>query len=342
MAKLTDQIERAGDENGVFERGFGKGVFEGALGIGDHGKMHGVMACDFRELRGGNGSGGAGRGEDEAGDFVDGFSTEGGVDQKDFAAGEILLEEIGEFAGGTGIVRAIEINIGRGLQFFETAGPDGVGNALSDGGIGDFEATGLEKTSGGDGAEGVLQLETTGQAGGNFEGFAGVCFDDTGAGETIWQGFSIDAKDLSRFDNRAGEFLGASEDYFASFRALLGQDEWDSGLQDPRFFRSDFVQGVAEKVFVVEIDAGNDGDNRRKNVGGVETATEADFEDAECYALAGERFEGHGGDAFEISGMSTKFACGEEFFNQDLDASESIGESGVADFFAIEANAFVD
>ena len=56
MADLADQIERAGNENGVFRRGFGQGMFDGAFGIRNHGKMHGVMAGDFGELRGGDGS----------------------------------------------------------------------------------------------------------------------------------------------------------------------------------------------------------------------------------------------------------------------------------------------
>src|SRR6266436_2699861 len=104
-----------------------------------------MMASDFRELRGGDGARGAGRGEDdfrgmreeEAGNFVDGFMAKGGVDQKDFPAREILVEEIGEFASGAGIVRAIAINVGGGLQFFEAAGPDGGGDPQGNGFIGD-------------------------------------------------------------------------------------------------------------------------------------------------------------------------------------------------------------
>jgi hypothetical protein len=87
LAELANQIERAGDENGVFGRGFRECVFERALGIGDHGKTRGVMAGNFRELRGGNGARGARRGEDdfrgvreeEAGYFVDGFIAKGSI-----------------------------------------------------------------------------------------------------------------------------------------------------------------------------------------------------------------------------------------------------------------------
>src|SRR5467141_5393245 len=88
LAELADQIERAGDENGVFGRGFCESVFERALRIGDHGKTHGMMAGNFRELRGGNGARDARRREDdfrgvreeEASDFVDGFIAKGAID----------------------------------------------------------------------------------------------------------------------------------------------------------------------------------------------------------------------------------------------------------------------
>ena len=56
VAELADQIEGAGDENGVIGRGFGEGMLEGALGVGDYGKTRGVMASDFGKLRGGDGA----------------------------------------------------------------------------------------------------------------------------------------------------------------------------------------------------------------------------------------------------------------------------------------------
>src|SRR6266550_1300275 len=126
VAELADQIERTGDENGVFRRGLGERAFEGALGVRDYGKTRGMMAGNFRKLRGGNGARNARRGEDDfcgmrekkTGYFVDGFIAKGGVDQPDFAAREVLFEEMGEFACGAGIVRTIEVNGRVGLQFF--------------------------------------------------------------------------------------------------------------------------------------------------------------------------------------------------------------------------------
>jgi len=88
VAELAGQIERARYENDICGRGSGEGVFEGALGVGDDGKTRGVMTGDFGELRGGDGARSAGRGEDdfrsageeEAGDFVDGFVAKRCVD----------------------------------------------------------------------------------------------------------------------------------------------------------------------------------------------------------------------------------------------------------------------
>src|SRR5437660_4976088 len=99
---------------------------------------------------------------------------------------------------------------------------------------------------------------------------------------------------------------------------------------------------MAEKVFVVEIDASDDGDGRRKNVGGIEAAAKANFEDAKFNSVAGERFERHRCDAFEVSGMRAEFAGGEEFFDQGLHACKGFGEGRVADFLAMDANALVD
>src|SRR5882724_2624065 len=93
---------------------------------------------------------------------------------------------------------------------------------------------------------------------------------------------------------------------------------------------------------MVEIDTGDDGDDRRKNVGGVEAAAEADFEDGKFHSLAGKIFESHGSDTLEISRVGAKFAGGEEFFDQQVDAREGFGEGFVADLPAIDADALVD
>src|ERR1700682_5686647 len=88
---------------------------------------------------------------------------------------------MGEFAGGGGIVRAIEVNVGAGVQFFEAAGPYGAGNAMGDGVAGDSEAAFAEKARGGDGVQCVLELETAGKAWGDFEDRLGGSLHDARA-----------------------------------------------------------------------------------------------------------------------------------------------------------------
>src|SRR5258708_28750618 len=115
------------------------------------------MAGGFGEWSGGAGGGGAGRGEDKLGGvreedtshFVDGFVAKGGEDQPDFAAGKILFEEMGEFSRGSRIVRAIAINVGPGLQFFEAAGPGGGSGSLGGGVIAEFKTSLVEQVHGG-------------------------------------------------------------------------------------------------------------------------------------------------------------------------------------------------
>jgi len=53
-----------------------------------------------------------------------------------------------EFAGGAGIVGAIEVNVRAGVQFFEAAGPDRVGDSTRDRIIGDLKAAVPEEPRG--------------------------------------------------------------------------------------------------------------------------------------------------------------------------------------------------
>src|SRR5438445_13601581 len=67
VAKLADQIKRAGDENGVLGRGFGEGMFEGAFGVRNQGKTRSMMAGDFGDLRGRDGERSPWRGNEGCG-----------------------------------------------------------------------------------------------------------------------------------------------------------------------------------------------------------------------------------------------------------------------------------
>src|SRR5260370_33849195 len=170
--------------------------------------MRGVMAGNFWEVGGGKGARSAGRGKDDFGGmrkknarhFVHGLITKSGIEEPDFAAGEIFFAGGGEFASGAGIVSAIEVDAGIGLQFFETTGPDGVCNTSCDGLAGDSKTALLEESRCGESAEGILQLEATGQAGGGFERSAGRALCDAGADKAVLQGLVKSAAGLHGLD----------------------------------------------------------------------------------------------------------------------------------------------
>ena len=138
--------------------------------------MPGVIAGDFFELFGRYGTRSARFGDDDfrsegeqpAGDFVHGFVAKSAVDEPDFARGEIFGEKICQFMGRGWVVRAVQIDVGVGLEFFEAAGPHGVGDSGGDGFVRDAKAS-FRDTGGGDGVEGVLQLELAGERWGDFE-----------------------------------------------------------------------------------------------------------------------------------------------------------------------------
>ena len=63
---------------------------------------------------------------------------------------------------------------------------------------------------------------------------------------------------------------------------MLGEgDEGAVGAEDAGLFAGDLGDGVAEVVLVVEGDVGDDGEEGVDDVGGVETAAEAYFEDGD-------------------------------------------------------------
>jgi len=159
-------------------------------------------------------------------------------------------------------VRAIAVNVGRGLKFFEAAGPDGFGDSPGDGSIGDLKTALLEQVNGGEGVQRVLELKTARKARRNFEDLAGGRFNDVRVDAAVLGDLAIDAKDLRRLNDFTTETLGASENHFTGLRLLLGEDERHARLEDSTFLAGDFGEGVAEEVFVVEIDASDDGDDR--------------------------------------------------------------------------------
>src|SRR5437867_13333176 len=73
---------------------------------------------------------------------------------------------------------------------------------------------------------------------------------------------------------------------------------------------------------MVEVDARDDREDRRQNVGGVEAAAQANFDNPEFNAFAREAFERHGGNAFEIRGVSAKPVPTEKLLDELQQASK--------------------
>ena len=109
----------------------------------------------------------------------------------------------------------------------------------------------MEEPRGGDGVQGILELETTGKVRSDFEGCPGVRLHDACADAAVFHGFLINLKEFRWLDDRAAEFRGASNNHFTGFRPLLGKDHRNSGFHDPGFFGRDFAQRMAKEAFVV-------------------------------------------------------------------------------------------
>ncbi len=90
--------------------------------------------------------------------------------------------------------------------------------------------------------------------------------------------------DQSRPDARALSRTGWRSTARASGRWLALTTE-AVRLDDAGFFAGDLLDGMAEKIFVVEIDRRDDGDFGHDDVGGVEAAAQANFVDREIDSL---------------------------------------------------------
>ena len=141
---------------------------------------------------------------------------------------------------------------------------------------------------------------------------------------------------------RSGLHTLASNDR-AGLRPHHRTHDGHSGLDDAGFFPGDFLDGMAEEIFVVEIDRRDDGDFRRDDIRGIEPAAQAHFIDREIDALLGEDEKRHGGDAFEERRM--RAASAPEAISDSMAECtrvQAAAKSLVGNVFAIDADALVD
>ncbi len=105
---------------------------------------------------------------------------------------------------------------------------------------------------------------------------------------------------------------GDFADGLVGFGVLRQRDEGAVRAEDTGLFAGDLGDGVAEVVLMVERDVGNDGDQGVDDVGGVEAAAEADFEDGDVSLLLLEVEEGQGGQSLEEAGVVRELGLGDE------------------------------
>ncbi len=72
-----------------------------------------------------------------------------------------------------------------------------------------------------------------------------------------------------------------------------------TGFDDAGFFTRDLSERAAEDFDMVAADVGCDGQDRREDIGGIETPPQTGFDDGDIYLLTLEILEGQRGDDFK-------------------------------------------
>src|ERR1700722_19302201 len=94
----------------------------------------------------------------------------------------------------------------------------------------------------------------------------------------------------------------------SGFRALAGTDHDAVWFNNSGLFVRDQLNGMAQEIFVVKIDRGDDGDFRPDDVGSVEAAAEANLVNRELDSVRLKGNERHGGDTLKKRRMRGKLA----------------------------------
>lgn len=362
LAHGADEVDGAGDEDeaacGREAAGEGEGFGGGGRGLG--GDVEGAGAGE--EVFDGGGTGAVDGGEDDVVVGTAGGAVEEGKEDLGHLA-EVLVAEAGEEEGAGlgvgeggdggaegpgagGVVGDVEEEVG-GLEL-EAAGPGGVADAGFDGGVGDGEVVvGAELDGGGEGEGEVallvlaeegridvqgraFELEGVGVAGERVGcGGGGSCGGEVAAGKEVG---GVDAADVEGDGDLADGLVGFG---------VLGEGDEDAvGAEDAGFFPGDVGDGGAEVLLVVEGDVGEDGEQGLDDVGGVEAASEAYFEDGEIELQLGEVEEGEGGEGLEVAGRVGELARGDEGAGGVVDLEEEAGEGVVGDLVEVWSGAW--
>ncbi len=162
-----------------------------------------------------------------------------------------------------------------------------------------------ELNGGGDGESDVAVLMGTVERRCDFDGGA-EGFDVIGALLPGFSDGSCRSKGSMRerhvgygADSADAQLGGDFAENLVGIGMLRQRNHGAAGAENAGFFAGDGGDGGAEPFGVVERDIGDDGEERIDDVGGVEAAAYAHFEDRDVDASVGEVEKGHGGEGLE-------------------------------------------
>ena len=345
---FADEVEAAGDADEVF---FGHSAVGDAECFFEIFGDLGHLAIEF-DISGGQfvrvgGADAVDAGEDDfvgaAGDALehawDIFIATTSEDDDHRVVGDVLADGFHGGIKARGVMGAVDDDA-RGLRdHLHAAGDGDLGEAFHRAGVVDGDATGFEAIDDGEGEAAVDGLMLADEWNGEVLEFAvGSCQADAVVRPEHPAGFEA----VAEFDGLAGD-VERRADFFGDLfeggfghRVLNDADGGNAVLEDAGLFRGDVGQGGAELGHVIVADAGDGGDFGFNDVGAVEAATQAGFDDSDVDFIVGEVFECDGGEDIEIGRRRL------ETTDHGLDQANQTSEIGLGDHVTVDDDALAN
>src|SRR5438552_11485702 len=326
MAQLSDQIERTCNADDLAWRSLCQGGIECFFRVRNDFEMCRMMAGNLGELRSRDGTGSSRLGKkhfacarkQDSGNFVDGFVAKRAENQDELSTAKIFIEKSCQFPRSRWIVGTIEINVGIGMNFFDSAGPDCGSDSLFDVSVADAKPLHLQNACGGHRVQCVLELKAPGELRRKLKSRPSFDSPHCRAGSAIQHLLRFNCERAGGFDHTGVHFARLGEKNFTNFFPLFRNDHGNARLDDSRLFTGDFAQRVAEEIFVVKVHARNNADLGRDDICGIQPSAEACLKNRKFDVSIREVRECDGGDALKKCGMGTQRATRERLFDRGV------------------------
>jgi len=260
-----------------------------------------------------------------------------------------------EGPGSGGVVGDVENPLRGGCPFggaggdaLETRGPAGGANTFSDGRCGDGQIVVAGQLDGGGDGEGDVAVlvragERRGEQDRGIEDFNRICAGGRGLGVGAGQrGAGIEAGHVRNgADGADFKRYGDFTDGVVGLGVLGESHEGAVGAKDAGLLAGDGAERGAEPLSVVERNVRNDGDEWIDDIGGVEAAAHADFENSEINVLLRKVQEGHGGKGLKETGQRLELLVEDELLACVMDAEVEACKVVVGDLRASDADTLI-